>query len=111
MNGFSLVFMDQIGMPIGVDCGMSYLGSITGGRHLGAWGGGGGYFNVIRFQTERLGIEAYTQAMLDFSYCVSAHGFIDTPLMGGQLMREQNIYFIFIFNFRVDCMFILSLSI
>ena len=101
------MFMDQIGMPIGVDCGMSYLGSITGGRHLGAWGD----FNVIRFQTEHLGIEAYTQAMLDFSYCVSAHGFIDTPPMGGQLMREQNIYFIFIFNFRVDCMFILSLSI
>jgi hypothetical protein len=27
------------------------------------------------------------------------------------MMREQNIYFIFIFNFRVDCMFILGLSI
>jgi hypothetical protein len=27
------------------------------------------------------------------------------------MMREQNIYFIFIFNFKVDCMFILGLSI
>jgi hypothetical protein len=27
------------------------------------------------------------------------------------MMREQNIYFIFIFNFRVDCMLILGLSI
>jgi hypothetical protein len=27
------------------------------------------------------------------------------------MMREQNIYFIFIFNFRVNCMFILGLSI
>ena len=27
------------------------------------------------------------------------------------MMREQNIYFIFIINFRVDCMFILGLSI
>jgi hypothetical protein len=27
------------------------------------------------------------------------------------MMREQNIYFIFIFNFKVDCIFILGLSI
>jgi hypothetical protein len=29
----------------------------------------------------------------------------------GELMRKQNIYFVFIFNFSVDCMFILGLSI
>jgi hypothetical protein len=29
----------------------------------------------------------------------------------GALMWMQNIYFIFIFNFRVNCMFILGLSI
>jgi hypothetical protein len=27
------------------------------------------------------------------------------------VMWEQNIYFIFIFNFKVDCMFILGFSI
>ena len=45
-------------------------------------GGGGGDFNVVCFPTEKSHFNSFTPAMHDFSYFISTHGLIDTPLFG-----------------------------
>ena len=50
----------------------------------------GGDFNVVRFPTERLGGEALTPAMLDFSDFISTFGLVDIPLEGGSFTWSNN---------------------
>ena len=43
----------------------------------------GGDFNVVRFPSERLGSNAFTTTMWEFSNFILEQGLIDLPLQGG----------------------------
>lgn len=44
----------------------------------------GGDFNAVRFPSEQLGAENFTQGMQDFSDFISIHGLMDIPLEDGR---------------------------
>ena len=51
----------------------------------------GGDFNAVRFPSERLGAENFTQDMYNFSDFISCNGLLDIPLEGGNFSWSNSL--------------------
>ena len=48
-------------------------------------------FNAIRFHSEHLGAENFTQGMYNFSVFISSNGLLDIPLEGGSFSWSNSL--------------------